>query len=203
MKNFYTASVIEIIKRPPYWDCIKVGINDFNGNQIGSYDRNYPDLKDTFFPFKQGNQWYALYSPNYSVTRIMTLPDCVDIGGEEIDSKGGGFCPIDYYVPFGTKFKDKKYKDIDGMIGFVAGCFWGGDSSFDIALLDLSDVKNGKLTRTFKFGAIGIPYTIKLKDAVRFDKYSEDNKIVSIAYFDNYFIHEKKLQGMSTPENFV
>jgi len=202
MKNFYTASVIETIKRPPYWDCIKVGINDFYGKQIGSYDRNYPDLKDTFFPFKQGNQWYALYSPKYSVTRIMALPDCVDIGGE-VDEDGRGFCPIDYYVPFGTKFKDEKFSKINGMIGFVAGCFWGGDASFDIKLLDLSEVKDGKLTRINKFGAIGIPYTIKLKDAIRFNKYSEDNKVVSIAYFDNYFLHGKKLQDMSIPENFV
>jgi hypothetical protein len=38
-----------------------------------------------------------LYSREYTATRIMALPSCQDIGGEEPDS--WGFCPVDFYVP--------------------------------------------------------------------------------------------------------
>jgi len=80
------------------WNVSKVGI--FQGeNQIGEYTRNYESfIESTFFPFCQDDKWYALYSPEYTVTRLMTLPDCKDIGGE-VDETGQGFCPVDFYVP--------------------------------------------------------------------------------------------------------
>ncbi len=71
--------------------------------QIGEYTRNYSSLMRTFHPFQMcGNTgstpaWYALYSKDYTSTRIMKLPSCEDIGGEEGDSFG--FCPVDFWVP--------------------------------------------------------------------------------------------------------
>jgi len=71
--------------------------------QIGEYQRNYSTLYRTFHPFQMtGNsrstpKWYALYSKDYTSTRIMSLPDCKDIGGEERDQ--WGFCPTDFWVP--------------------------------------------------------------------------------------------------------
>lgn len=65
--------------------------------QIGMYERNYGTAFNTFFPFQQNGKDLALYSPDYTSTRIMELPSCVDLGGEERDEMG--FCPVDYFVP--------------------------------------------------------------------------------------------------------
>lgn len=64
---------------------------------IGSYIRNYGTAFDTFFPFEAGGKDLALYSPDYTTTRIMELPSCLDLGGEEPDDMA--FCPVDYFVP--------------------------------------------------------------------------------------------------------
>jgi hypothetical protein len=65
---------------------------------IGGYDRNYSAFgEETFEPFELDGKWYALYSKDYTATRVMRLPDCQDIGGEEPDA--GGFCPTEFYVP--------------------------------------------------------------------------------------------------------
>lgn len=70
-----------------------------NGREewIGEYERNYSSLFNTFFHFQQNGKDFALYSPDYTVTRIMELPSCKDIGGEEPDT--WGFCPVDYFIP--------------------------------------------------------------------------------------------------------
>jgi hypothetical protein len=71
--------------------------------QIGEYQRNYSSMMRTFHPFQMTGatrstpRWYALYSKDYTSTRIMSLPDCKDIGGEERDQ--WGFCPTDFWVP--------------------------------------------------------------------------------------------------------
>ena len=93
----YEAKIIDKIDNGKgCWNSIKVGIFE-NEKQIGEYKRNYPSLYDTFFPFEKNGKWYALYSPDYTVTRIISLPDCKDIGGEEPDSFG--FCPTEFLVP--------------------------------------------------------------------------------------------------------
>ena len=69
-----------------------------DGKEIGSYIREYPAFaEETFHPFKLKGKWFALYSGDYTTTRIMSLPDCKDIGGEENDTFG--FCPVDFHVP--------------------------------------------------------------------------------------------------------
>ncbi len=82
----------------------RVGIffKDESGEkQIGEYDRNYSCFgEQTFCPFKSGEQWYALYSKDYTATRVMSLPDCADVCGEEPNSYG--FCPVEIYVPMLT-----------------------------------------------------------------------------------------------------
>ena len=66
--------------------------------EIGTYSRRHIGAAAaTFEPFERNGRWYALYSSDYTCTRVMTLPDCRDIGGEPHDS--GGFCPVDLYVP--------------------------------------------------------------------------------------------------------
>jgi hypothetical protein len=85
------------IKNEGGWDHTLVEIHD-GDTKIGEYRRNYPSFGETTFcPFELSGTWYALYSRNYTSTRIMRLPDCVDLGGEEPNSVG--FCPVEYHVP--------------------------------------------------------------------------------------------------------
>lgn len=111
----YYAKVLNPIEnRPGTWNSLRVGIfqrpeADITGDeytkpvisdtdvQIGEYVRNYSSLMRTFHPFQLRGKWYALYSKDYTSTRLMSLPDCKDIGGEARDQFG--FCPVDYWVP--------------------------------------------------------------------------------------------------------
>jgi hypothetical protein len=93
---------VEVIDHGPgVWKTAGVDIFeeiDGTARQIGSYERNHAGWCDsTFAPFVLDGRWYALYSPEYTATRIMELPSCRDLGGEE--NRSNGFCPVDYYVP--------------------------------------------------------------------------------------------------------
>jgi hypothetical protein len=80
---------------------------------IGEYERNYSTLFNTFFHFRQNGKDFALYSPYYTVTRIMELPSCKDIGGEEPHS--AGFCPVDYFIP--TYIEQETVSETKGSMG--------------------------------------------------------------------------------------
>ena len=71
--------------------------DDLSEELLGSYKRNYGTNFDAFFPFSLKGKDLALYSPDYTSTRIMELPSCKDLGGEEPHDMG--FCPVDYFVP--------------------------------------------------------------------------------------------------------
>lgn len=97
----YIAKVVsEIDNGKNYWKYLNVGVfkveNDVE-EQIGEYKRNYSSFYNTFCHFQKDGKDFALYSLDYTITRIMELPSCKDIGGEE--PSAGGFCPTDYFVP--------------------------------------------------------------------------------------------------------
>ena len=153
--------------RPGCWDILDViifkTIDEGTGQQIGQYERNYPSLYNTFAPFMQHGKEYALYSSDYTSTRIMTLPDCKDLCGEERNE--WGFCPTDYYVPYEPEL------GIHGEFGFVAGCVWGDDSSWKIQFLDLRRIQFGEIKRDDRFGYLELPDDIPLKDCVDTENY--------------------------------
>ncbi|GAA0588527.1 hypothetical protein GCM10008942_41850 [Rhizomicrobium electricum] len=95
MRPYYARA--EQLEPKEGWGKSRISI--FRGSEkIGEYERNYPALgESTFEPFERDGRWFALYSADYTCTRIMTLPDCRDIGGEQPAS--GGFCPAELYVP--------------------------------------------------------------------------------------------------------
>lgn len=94
----YYAEATSYETKPGCWNYNKVNIIERETKKIiGSYERNYSSMYRTFHPFELKGKWFALYSPKYTATRIMSLPDCKDIGGETPD--GFGFCPTDFYVP--------------------------------------------------------------------------------------------------------
>jgi hypothetical protein len=141
---------------------------DTRTDQIGEYIRNHSGLYETFHPFRQDGSWFALYSQDYTATRVMQLPSCRDIAGEEPHSNG--FCPVDYYVPY--EVQQIIAAGEAGRFGFVAGCIWGDDSSWKIQHLDLSEIQRGRLTRSEKFGYVAMPSDVaRLKDCVSFTNY--------------------------------
>lgn len=95
----YFARVVEEISTE--WGHLRVGVfrqADGVEEQVGEYERNYRSLLSTFAHFRADGRDLALYSPDYTCTRLMELPSCRDIGGEE--PSAGGFCPVDYFVPY-------------------------------------------------------------------------------------------------------
>lgn len=170
----YSAEVINHIDNGSgYWKSLTIGIFQKVGDiktQIGQYDRNYSSMYNTFFPFYQDGEWYALYSKDYTATRIMKLPSCEDLCGEERD--GSGFCPVDFFVPY----NDETLLECDPVaaetMGFVAGCVWGDDSSWKIQFLDLSNIKNGIFKNEPRFGYIEMPPNLSLKETISFGGWS-------------------------------
>jgi hypothetical protein len=172
---------------PGLWKTARVDIFEGNGGtsrQIGSYERNHSGWCDsTFAPFVQNGRWFALYAPDYTATRVMELPSCKDLGGEEPHSHG--FCPVDYYVPY--DHGDVEKAGDAGRFGFVAGCIWGDDSSWKIQYLDLAKVAAGVIVRKEMFGYIEMPRTVsRLEECISLDGYSRQHPfaelVVSLRY---------------------
>jgi len=162
----FTCKTTTIKSKAPYWNTLLVEIFD-QGVKIGEYKRNYSSMYNTFVPFEKDGKWYALYSKDYTATRIMSLPDCKDLGGE--DPHGFGFCPVDYYVPRYYIYRDDKMEfriyeneeeeDLpEGQqwiyegYALLAGCVWGDDTSWKLQYIDLSQCDKGIIERTDKFG---------------------------------------------------
>jgi hypothetical protein len=94
----YYARATPVESRPGCWNTNRMEIIErATGAILGEYRYGYSSPGRTFHPFFLRGKWYALYSRNYTATRLMSLPDCTDIGGEEPQSYG--FCPTDFYVP--------------------------------------------------------------------------------------------------------
>lgn len=180
----YSLYVTPIDNGKNYWNSLKVEILDSKTETIlGSYVRNYSSLYDTFYPFEQDGKHYALYSKDYTATRVMSLPDCKDVCGE--DRTSFGFCPTGYYVPALEDDPDE-YDDEElerlvlGKMGFICGCVWGDDRAWKIQFLDLSLIREGKLVRDDRFGYIELPDNMKLKDTIRFRYFNEKHPRVYI-----------------------
>jgi len=145
--------------RPGVWATLNVEVIRLSDNAVvGSYARNYSTMMRTFFAFARNGREFALYSPDYTGTRIMGLPSCLDLGGEE--RAGGGFCPVDYFVPADPNTGEA----LD--VGFVAGCVWGDDSSWKIQAIDLSEIEAGRLARDTRFGYLELPDGLALADVI-------------------------------------
>ena len=200
MKNLapYYAEATPYETKPGCWNYNSVNIIErVTEKIIGSYTRNYSSMYRTFHPFKLYGNWYALYSKDYTATRIMSLPNCEDIGGETPESNG--FCPTDYYVPCLSyvEFKedDTFYWHFPERIhGFVAGCIWGDDSSWKIQYLDLSKANEGLIKREERFGYIELPSGLNLDQAINLE-IEEDYSMLRIATESYYDLSIGKKQG--------
>lgn len=209
-KHDYRVETTGIQKEDGTWNHQLVEIFD-KKKKIGEYIRNYPSLGDkTFIPFigEDGN-WYALFSPKYNMTRIMRLSSCKDIGGEDLSTIG--FCPTDYYQPRVHKIKttdskieiyldqnqisDIKKEDIASTkylpVIFVAGCFWGDDSSYKIEAFDIRLAHKGIIKRFAPIGYAELPDDTELKDAITCDYDPLDGLMVFTVKTSRKFSLEK------------
>jgi hypothetical protein len=154
------------------WSCTKVKIHDRDQDDkiVYEYLRNYHD-RGPFFPFKHKNgEWFALISEHYDRTQLIKLPSGESLGECNTDHGHSGFCPVHFYVPHAEEFvlkggisseqkiyyfdfeedgpKSIEDEDCDKFIfasdiGFVAGCYWGNDTQWNIGCIDLTDIENG------------------------------------------------------------
>ena len=101
--------------------------------QVGSYERNYRFMR-TFWWFRRGTRHFALYSTDYTATRVMEIfpgQGFKDIGGEDPDE--GGFCPVELYVPDCRKHEFQEHSGLgelivnwsDPLASLAPGCEFG------------------------------------------------------------------------------
>jgi hypothetical protein len=152
---------------PGVWNTARVDIfegNESTARQIGSYARNHSGwCSETFAPFMQDGRRFALYTPDYTATKVMELPSCKHLGGEAPASHE--FCPVDYYVPY--DHPDVLAAEDAGLFGFVACCIWGDDSNWKIQYLDLSNASTGVVLRKEMFAYVAMPSkALRLKDRI-------------------------------------
>lgn len=201
--KYYAKPVDKIDNGKGFWHYLIIGVfqvdDDGKETEVGRYQRNYGSFYDTFYAFERDGRWYALYSRDYTSTRVMSLPDCADLGGEE--RAAGGFCPVDYYVPayrvgHGTYHDGRpmryavsdcetdlsKEYGVQGdtydpvryaKFGFVAGCVWGDDTSWKIQIIDLSDPAN-PVRKPDLLGYIEM-FGTRIKDCIWMDFHVDDD----------------------------
>lgn len=219
IRQKYEVETEKVESSPGCWSTLEVSIfrifGKGNKSKIGSYKRNYHTLFNTFVPFTLNNNDYALYSPDYTCTRIMELPSCKDIGGESPCENG--FCPVDFHVPLIRRAvfpsSEDKSRTLDcwladdacfnkdelkgalmldppqsARFGFVAGCLWADDSSWKIQYLDLSKAPQGIIKREEKFDYIQLPRNMKLKEAIDMSNWEPTSQIVSITNSSNFHL---------------
>lgn len=166
---------------------------------IGEYTRGYSGMvEDTFYPFQsQSGQWYALYSSDYTATRVARLSSTFEDWCGEEGHNSFGFCPVEFYVPSycivtrphesmpnGTYIRfnnddDFNLLDVDDpqpegtyytSYGFVSGCVWGDDSSWKLRFIDLRYVDDKQITITEKFGYYELPDDKTLQECIHHDE---------------------------------
>jgi hypothetical protein len=101
----FTAESVGKVAHEKGWNGVEVAImqqdkKDGPKRNLGTFRRNYPTNFDNFAFVEKFGRYFALYSPDYTVTRVMEIFPGLgwkDIGGEEMNSNG--FCPTGFYVP--------------------------------------------------------------------------------------------------------
>lgn len=207
----FSITTETIDNHPGTWNSTKVSIF-WKDNLIGAYIRNYSaHSAETFYPFLQDGQWYALYSAQYTALRVMKLHErsiedwCGQMAMEH------GFCPIELYVPkyhrfgdpeseyyvsdsevktdeeFAAETKDADYRDTTYcQFGFISGCVWGDDSSWKIRYIDLSRIADKELSIQEKFGYWEMPENLKLKECVVMNSWEPDHPWIKLTRAEHF-----------------
>lgn len=178
----YTIRTESVENAPGCWNSLRCEVL-MDEDKIGEYVYNYSSGAP-FHPFEKNGKHYALYSRDYTSTRVMSLPDCKDIGGEE--RHAFGFCPTGYAVPFGEYYErvGEVYegRQFNAEFGFVCGCVWGDDNSWKIQILNLTRVEDGIIDRDEE--ALGyielLGEASSLADAIDVDGWTPEDPIIRV-----------------------
>jgi hypothetical protein len=187
----------------------------FRGDElIGGYRRLYPSFaKETFVPFEWKGQWYALYSANYTCTRVLRLNEdsLEDWCGE--DPSGHGFCPTEFYAPQAYVIESEgdetwcinepsmyasyaefaeEAKLTESPIrymgfAFLAGCVWGDDSAWKLRYIDYSKVDERILSIDERFGYFPLPDG-PLSRCVNLSSWEPNFPIIQASKLENFCI---------------
>jgi len=218
LKPYYAKKIEDVDHGKGYWKTMKIGVFNDKDEQIGSYERDYSSFFNTFEVFKQKDKWLALFSAHYETTGIMELPSCKILGENNSGFCPVDFYVPNYYI-YEFDIEDKKgkkkhYKSFINQVteetlkngedpdvkvedilyhkfGFVAGCYWGDDSSWKIQKLDLSKAYKGKVKLEDTFGYAELPNGLKLKDAIDLSSYDEDDSRIMIAVQKHFYLNKK------------
>lgn len=103
----FTAEVVDKVEyRLGAWNGVEVAIiqqdeKDGPKKQVGNtFKRNYSTNFDNFAVCRKHGRYFALYSPDYTSTRVMEIVPGIgweDIGGESRNANG--FCPTGFHIP--------------------------------------------------------------------------------------------------------
>ncbi len=136
------------------WDFTKVEIF-YEGDKIGQYVRNFPHVFETFCPFHQNGQDYALISKDYRRTALIELPSC-----KFLCSVRGNINPVSYHVP--AVNEDVIGQDMgngelvhgpNAMWALVAGSSENDDEEgYRVQFIDLSKAFFGDMRQDARFG---------------------------------------------------
>lgn len=108
----------------------------YMGEKVTEYVRRYDGyVEETFCPFVHNGKEYALFSPDYDRTTVMELPSGERTHWNVLEN----FCPVDYYVPDVFDLLDGNIVRPKETFVFVAGCYWGGENTWDVRILGFSD----------------------------------------------------------------
>jgi hypothetical protein len=198
----YTLTAEQVENEPGAWNSTEVIVHrDGSDRPVGTYLRWYPG-PGPFEPFRQDGREFALVSLDYTRAAVLDLSSG-DLAAEEAHPRGpdgeelagAGFCPVEFYVPDwtdvhdgsilpGDRFWDEDLTWPSGRFGFVAGCFWGDDSSWKVQFLDLSRITDGVITRDDRFGYLPLASGVRLADAVSLDTETRSVSIATDVRFD-------------------
>lgn len=202
----FTIECNDVENAPGIWSSTKVSI--YRGDLlIGEYLRNYSNFAPlTFYPFLIDTEWYALYSADYTATRVMKLHEdriedwCGEIGNST------GFCPVEFFVPRYNVYTDEQnimcYKIDNELLsidesaidkslpkcvetiycnfGFLCGCIWGDDVNWKIRYIDLSKIALKELIITEKFGYCQMPNSMTLRQCINMEYWEPTHNWISL-----------------------
>jgi hypothetical protein len=199
--------------KPGHWSTMLVQVYR-EGILLGGYRRMYSSFgKETFMPFKWGEHWYALYSANYTCTRVLRLNaiSLEDWCGE--DPSAGGFCPAEFYAPQVYRmlngedetwqfYEQSLYASYPEFVAeaqqcdcsvdypgfaFLSGCHWGDDSSWKLRYVDYSKIEDKIMAIDERFGYHPLPNQ-PLASCVDLSCWEPDFPIIRASKLEQYCI---------------
>jgi len=175
--------------------------------EVFRYTRKYPTMVETtFHPFKIGPDWYALYSDNYRTLKRVNLQTGEILASNDnhfcpadtyvpayqnctYDMKEKTFTYQVFDQDFakdvqddlkkGAKYKYFKEEWLYRDWAYVAGCYWGDDSTMKVRILDVKtmEYKDDQI----EYGDIELYNSDRMRDTFYLDE--EQDIIHTVKYF--------------------